>query len=80
MQTRVDRLVHDVRGSLNSISMNAELAKLLSQQPGAGKESAEKIRHCISVILRECSQCNGLMEDYRAEVQGQVGTAPTSSA
>lgn len=65
MQTRVDKLVHDVRGSLNSISMNAELARLLSQQNG----SPEKIQHCISVILRECGQCNALVEGFRTETQ-----------
>lgn len=66
MQTRVDKLVHDVRGALNSISMNAELAKMLSQQ----QSSQEKIQHCIRVILRECGACNTLMESFREEVQG----------
>jgi signal transduction histidine kinase len=76
MQTRVDKLVHDVRGSLNSISMNAELAKLLCQQNG----NPEKIQHCLGVILRECSQCNALVEDFRNETQGRQDAEPASLA
>ena len=68
MQSRVDKLVHDVRGTLNSISMNAELARLLSQQ-GA---NPDKLRHCLDVILRECHQCNGLMEGFREDVRNQT--------
>jgi hypothetical protein len=76
MQTTVDKLVHDVRGALNSISMNAELARMLAQQ----QSSPEKIQHCLGVILRECSQCNLLMEAFRTELKKPQDAESSSSA
>ena len=57
MKTNLEKLVHDVRNPLNSISVNAELAKVLIDQPGA----AEQARKALDTILRECRKCNDVL-------------------
>jgi hypothetical protein len=55
---RIDRLVHDARGPLNTISVNAEVARLLLQKSAP----PEGILTAIQNILRECQRCNDILQ------------------
>lgn len=57
MKTNLEKLVHDVRNPLNSISVNAELVKVLVSQPG----STEQVRKALDTILQECRKCNDIL-------------------
>jgi signal transduction histidine kinase len=55
---RIDRLVHDARGPLNTISVNAEVARLLLQKSAP----PEGILTALQNILRECQRCNDILQ------------------
>ena len=59
----LDQLVHDARGPLNTISMNAELAKLLIHK----EDSREKIESLMQTIVTQCKECNAVLEQYRQQ-------------
>lgn len=61
----VDKLVHDTRASLNSITMNAELVKMLLDKPGAPGADLERIPGVMDTIIRQCRDCNTVVEKYR---------------
>ena len=63
MHTRVDQLLHDARGPLNTISVNAEVAKLLLQKSAP----QESILAAMQNILRECQRCNEILQQISAE-------------
>ena len=69
MRNRTERFLHDARGPLNTISVNAELAKLLAQKSGAG----EPIVNALNIILAECQRCNVILYEF-----GAAGTEDTS--
>lgn len=54
------QFIHDARGPLNTISVNAELAKLLARKSGANPG----IISALDVILRECQRCNTILQDF----------------
>jgi hypothetical protein len=58
MPSRLDRLVHDARGPLNTISVNAEVARLLIQKSAP----PEGILAAMQNILRECQRCNEILQ------------------
>jgi signal transduction histidine kinase len=58
MPNRIDRLVHDARGPLNTISVNAEVAKLLIQKAAP----TEGVLAAMQNILRECQRCNDILQ------------------
>lgn len=71
-KARIDQLVHDARGPLNAIAMNAELAQLLSR----GNTNPERLQQSLLVIVRECQRCSQILQDFRAEASGGAqGTA-----
>jgi His Kinase A (phosphoacceptor) domain. len=70
-KTRIDKLVHDARGPLNAIAMNAELAQLLSR----GGTNPERLQQSLLVIVRECQRCSQILQEFRAEATSQQGTA-----
>lgn len=57
MPNRIEQLIHDARGPLNTISVNAEVAKLLIQKPG----STEALLAAMQNILHECQRCNAIL-------------------
>ena len=63
MPSRIDRLVHDARGPLNTISVNAEVARLLIQKSAP----PEGILTAMQNILRECQQCSEIMQRIATE-------------
>lgn len=74
MHSKTDQLIHDVRGPLNTISINAELAKLLAQKSGA----ADSISSALDVILRECQRCNGILQEFGRSEQQETTNSPDS--
>lgn len=68
MKTRFDQLLHDVRNPLNTISMNAELARLLGQTG----TSPEKLQKALAVIVNECKRCDTILESFRTELQNET--------
>lgn len=58
MPSRIDRLVHDARGPLNTISVNAEVARLLIQKSAP----PDGILAAVQNILRECQRCNEILQ------------------
>ncbi|MEY4641985.1 MAG: hypothetical protein RLZZ227_1979 [Pseudomonadota bacterium] len=67
MHNRVDQLLHDARGPLNTISVNAEVAKLLVQKSAPN----ESILAAMQNILRECQRCNDILQQIAAETDAQ---------
>lgn len=63
MPSPIERLVHDARGPLNTIAINAEVAKLLVQQPN----QSEAIVTALQNILRECKLCSDILQRMVSE-------------
>lgn len=57
MKINLEKLVHDVRNPLNSISVNAELVKVLIDQP----DSSAQVKKALDTILLECRKCNEVL-------------------
>jgi len=53
-------LAHDLSNPLNAISMNAELARLLSQ-----KQQSERVGEVVERMLADCSRCSRFLRDLR---------------
>ena len=70
-KARIDQLVHDARGPLNAIAMNAELAQLLIR----GGNNPERLQQSLTVIVNECQRCSQILQDFRAEVSSPQGAA-----
>jgi len=49
-----EKIIHDIRNPLNTISMNAELGKLSLQR----NPDPQKLAAIFEVILRECRICS----------------------
>lgn len=48
------QLLHDIRNPLNTISINAELGKLVLERSGDVKRAI----HILDIILAECRNCS----------------------
>jgi signal transduction histidine kinase len=57
----LNKFIHDVRNPLNSISLHAELGKILVSD----KASNQQIKHAFSVILEQCKVCETLLTQQR---------------
>jgi signal transduction histidine kinase len=68
----LDRFVHDARGPLNAIAMNAELAQLLSRGGG----DPQRLQQALAVIVRECQHCSQILQSFREEAQADSETTP----
>ncbi|MES2605454.1 MAG: histidine kinase [Pseudomonadota bacterium] len=71
MHSTIDRLLHDARGPLNTISVNAEVAKLLVRKPDQG----EAIITAMQNILRECQRCSDILQTIGNSASGNEMTA-----
>lgn len=67
MTSDVRQLLHDVRNPLNTISVNAELGKLVLQRGG----DIDKALQIFDSILKECQQCSGNLRDLQMTVLPQ---------
>ena len=57
----IDKLVHDGKSCLNSISINAELAKMVASRG----HDPKKICELMEIVLKQCQKCSETLEDYR---------------
>ena len=65
--TTLNKNIHDVRGYLNRISMQAELVKLLLSQEAA----PEKMVTSLNTILDACEQCNNPLSEMSDLFDGE---------
>ena len=56
-----DKMIHDLRNPLNSITLHAELGKMLIDEHA----STEQIKNAFSVILEQCIACEKLIKVTR---------------
>ena len=57
MKNNKNRLIHDIRNPLNTISINAELGKLTLARTG----DINKAMAIFDVVLAECHRCSELV-------------------
>ena len=57
------KFIHDLRGAINSISVNADLAKIYLQQQG---EESSIGFEAVSIISKECKRLAQLIEQYES--------------
>jgi signal transduction histidine kinase len=55
--------LHKMNNALNSISMQAELAKLYTEQ-----NENEKIQEALEIIMSQCRQCSSVTQSTRSLV------------
>ncbi len=58
MSSDVSRLIHDIRNPLNTISVNAELGKLVLSRQG----DLQQATSAFDMILSECRRCSEQLE------------------
>ena len=69
MPNKIDQLLHDARGPLNTISINAEVATLLLKRSAP----TDEVALALSNILQECQRCNEILLQI-----GNANAAPTA--
>lgn len=67
VKSEQEKLIHDIRNALNSIAMNAELAKLLVAQKG----SNEMVIKTLDTILRQSTLCSDRLSVNAGDSQPQ---------
>jgi signal transduction histidine kinase len=61
--TEFKHFVHSLRNPLNSISLHAELGKMLIE----GQGTPEEIKNAFEVILKQCKTCDQTLSEMRLE-------------
>lgn len=61
LDAETQRLLHDLRNPLNSISINAELGKLTLERTG----DIQRAIHIFDIILNECRNCSNKLNDIK---------------
>lgn len=64
-QGRLREALHGMNNSLNSISMQAELAKLYAES-----HDIRRIEEALNIIMTQCRQCSMLMRNTHSELIG----------
>lgn len=59
--TQMQQFIHNVRNPLNSISLHAELGKMLIDN----KASEDEIKHAFNAIVEQCKVCEALLAEQR---------------
>ena len=57
----VDGFIHNTLNPLNSITLHAELGKMLVEE----NASNEQIKEIFSVILQQCASCEQILTEMR---------------
>jgi signal transduction histidine kinase len=52
-------LIHDLRNPLNTISVNAELARLQLQK----SQDPQAVMNCLDKIINECQKCSQVLTE-----------------
>ncbi|GAC33001.1 histidine kinase dimerization/phospho-acceptor domain-containing protein [Paraglaciecola polaris] len=58
---KIQKLIHNVRNPLNSISLHAELGNMLLE----GQTSNDALQNAFTVILQQCRECDRVLGDIR---------------
>ena len=66
--TNENKKLHDLRGPLNVINMQAELIKMLSESPS----NTEKICTAADKIIQASKNCNLLLTEAFSEADNEV--------
>lgn len=61
LDAETQRLLHDLRNPLNSISINAELGKLTLERTG----DIQRAIHIFDIILNECRNCSNKLNEIK---------------
>ena len=64
---QLSTLIHDLRNPLNTISVNAELARLQIQK----SQDPEAVLQCLSKIINECQKCSQVLADVSQARESQ---------
>jgi len=56
-----DKFIHNIRNPLNSMSLHAELGKMLIEN----NADTEQIKNAFTVILQQCKECEKILTDMR---------------
>ena len=64
-QSQLREALHGMNNALNSISMQAELAKLYAESHDIGR-----IEEALDIIMAQCRQCSMLMRNTHSQLIG----------
>jgi hypothetical protein len=56
--------LHKMNNALNSISMQAELAKMYAEQ-----DNSEMVGEALGIIMSQCRQCSAITQSTHALIQ-----------
>lgn len=56
---QLSTLIHDLRNPLNTISVNAELARLQLQK----SQDPQAVIQCLNKIINECQKCSQVLTE-----------------
>lgn len=63
-ETNTSKIVHDIRNPLNTISMNAELGKLILQK----NQDIDKTVAIFNIIINECQKCSLALSELKIQI------------
>lgn len=69
-QAQLQEALHAMNNALNSISMQAELAKLYAES-----HDISRIEEALGIIMTQCRQCGTRMRDTHALLLGPTVTS-----
>jgi signal transduction histidine kinase len=70
-QSQLREALHGMNNALNSISMQAELAKLYTES-----HDIRRIEEALEVIMSQCRQCSALMRNTHSQLIGPAVGQP----
>jgi signal transduction histidine kinase len=62
MESKNNKLIHDLRNPLNNISINAELGRLTLERTG----DIDRAIRIFEIILAECRACGNKLDAFKA--------------
>lgn len=72
-KSQLKEALHKMNNALNSISMQAELAKMYSEQ-----NSSELINEALGIIMSQCRKCSEVTKSTHSLLQGDAGSRETA--
>lgn len=73
--TNINQQIHDIRKPLNSISMQAELIKMLSE----ACENSPKLQESANKIIQNAKHCSELLQVMFDDISSNESTGNNSS-
>lgn len=66
----INTAIHDIRNPLNTIAMNAELARLIIET----QSDPVKAINALDAILRSCKVCSDRLQDLKKSIEDYTQT------